>query len=76
MADECGAMLTELARQLTMAGRNVPELKSLAEPIQLESRTWRLLEFIVRVKENDADEMEFDGTIFAFFTTDDIILKT
>ena len=61
LTDESGKMLAELARQLSRAGRKVDELKGLSETIILESRTWRLLEFIARVQENSPSDMEFDG---------------
>lgn len=63
LTDESGKMLAELARQLSRAGRKVDELKGLSETIILESRTWRLLEFIARVQESSPCDMEFDGKI-------------
>ena len=51
-------MSSELARQLALAGRNVDELKKLAEHILGESSTWRLLTHIVHVKEDLAKDYE------------------
>ena len=55
-------LVIELSRQLTLAGRDVYEIRSLAENILQESSTWRLLAKIVQVQEEIEmiDAMEDD----------------
>jgi len=64
---ENGRMLKELSRQLAMSGRNVDELKTLSENLIAESSTWRLLRYVIAVKEEVSESfMDEDNSATIF----------
>lgn len=65
---ENGRMLKELSRQLAMSGRNVDELKTLSENLIAESSTWRLLKYIIAVKEETSESFMDDDSATTIFS--------
>ena len=71
-------MLKELSRQLAMNGRNVEELRHLSDNLIAESSTWRLLKFIISVKEESENSFmgeDISGNIFSEKMTRDEIRR-